>query len=156
MIALLARLFAGQLFRTAEGEIRAGWEWIFATPVHLLAVISVAGWGFGFFEHRDAGKAWAALAKEKSAHAADAQVWKNVDHINHVSLELLIQSLNNQSGMVRSWAMVAINRQHAAAQALRDAQAASRALDTARGLIAAENASGCRTGQAILDVKVEF
>lgn len=154
--AAIIRFFLGRWITTAEGEIKAGAGWVFATPVHMLIValaLSIAG---NAWQHHGRAAIKADLAQEHAARDHDNATWVTIDRINHASLDKLVAALNRQSAAVRAWAVTANARQQAAQAALRDAQAKGAALDKARAAITAEAATGCRTGDAVMAAKGEL
>ncbi len=64
MFALLSFLKIGHWFFDAEGALKAGWQWITATPVHLLIALCVSLSGGVWFEHHEAAK-WEKVAIQR-------------------------------------------------------------------------------------------
>ncbi len=130
--------------------------WITASAAHLLGAALAIALGWGWWGWHDAAKWERQAGHEKSARMSDGLTWQHADQINHASVVLLTSTLDDQSAKVRAWASVAMTRQQAAQAALRAQQAHGRALDAARARIVAEQATGCHTGQSVLDAKEQF
>ncbi len=130
--------------------------WITASAAHILGVALAVALGWGWWGHHEAAKWERQAVHEKAARMSDGRTWQRADQINHTSITLLTSSLDAQSAKVRTWASVAATRQQAAQAALRAQQAHGRALDTVRARIVAEQATGCHTGQSVLDAKEQF
>ncbi len=130
--------------------------WITASAAHILGVALAVALGCAWWGWHDAAKWERQAGHEKAARMSDGLMWQRADQINHASITLLTSALDAQSAKVRAWASVAVTRQQAAQAALRAQQARGRALDAARARIVAEQATGCHTGQSVLDAKEQF
>lgn len=83
MFTFLARIFAGSLFKTAEGAVKSGWEWLFSSVTHLLEAALLAAIIFGLIERGHVHKAQheTQVAQQKltdcqNARKADRVIWQ--------------------------------------------------------------------------------
>lgn len=75
MFTLLARLFAGSFFRTAEGTVQRGWAWLFSSATHILEALLLVALLFGLYERHELKKTDQALANCYLGRKADQASW---------------------------------------------------------------------------------
>jgi hypothetical protein len=103
------------------------------------------------------GKAEQRTAQVEAVRKADAITWAAADRINHGTINDLIDTLLNQSRMIRTWSATAQAKQDAAQAALKSANSRGERLEAlARKIdVAPRGASWpiCRSGEAVMAAK---
>lgn len=100
MFTLLVRLFAGPFFKTATGEIKAGWEWLFSSATHILEGLLTLALIFGLWERHEVHSARDDTAKAKVAlqkAVAVNQGWQHSFKTERGSVVLLTGALRDQN-----------------------------------------------------------
>lgn len=75
MLSWLTTLLAGSFFKTAAGEIKAGWEWLFSSATHILEALLLVTLLFGLWERHELHKTQTALTACDTGRKADQKDW---------------------------------------------------------------------------------
>lgn len=159
MIAgIITWLLKGWLSRwaiTAEGEIKDGWRWLMASPVHFLAFVLTLSL---------AGNAWQWHARkaDQRASAATVGLWQKAFGLEQRATQTIWRAIVVQNGAIKQWQAQGLAHQQASRDALREAEKRAGAAEahavTLDTLAAHTPPSGpeCRTPAEILDRKDEL
>lgn len=138
-----------------KSRLSAAFGWMRANPS--LAVIIALSVALAWTWHGKA-KAERRIAGIEAVRKADAVTWATTDRLNHHTIDGLIDTLNNQSRMIRAWGNAAKVQQDAAQAALKAATTRGAHMEALAHVIDLDGAQGaswpaCKSGKAVMAAK---
>jgi len=142
---------------TAEGEIKAGWRWLTATPVHLLAAALAASIALNLWQWHTG----AACKSEVATLTLERDGWRKAEEVTRKSKDTLTTALHQQNDAVDHMKTEADKRALAGQAALGAAKARSAGREGLAARIDAQRAPAgaaedCRTSAAVMAAKGEL
>jgi hypothetical protein len=158
--SIITWLLRGWLSRwalSAEGEIKAGWRWLTATPVHMLAAALAVSIALNLWQWHTG----AACKSEVAAVTLERDGWRKAEETTRKSNDALITALHEQNAAVDGLKADADKRVQAGQAALGAAKDRSAVREGLAARIDAQRASvgaaeDCRTSAAVMAAKGEL